>query len=443
MKIGIIVTVYNRPEYLKECLESLSQANIPNDALIVLVNDCSTNQETNNLFNQFYLEGKQIIKFNMPVNNGVCPALQKGFEACFSHGCKLVMNLDSDAIVKPDFIEQLVALKKKHPLQIVTGFNSINKNKDGKDRHPVLATHDGYLLKSSVGGINMLVAQPQYEKYIAPSLQKVIREKGNWDQLACIAAMHDQKPIVCIAPSVVQHIGIHKSSMGHQAEEPDVACDFYNLFLPDVTLISVDCNHVHEALAAADISTREILFGSVKILSSMASKDDRIVKIPPLTSKQMYNQFMVKQLADYISTKYLLIIQGDGYVLNWKAWSDEFYQYDYIGATWWYKDNMNVGNGGFSFRSRRLHEILQSDPNIVNTYPEDHQICRVYRPYLEEKYGIRFATEEVANKFAIEAYGLTGEASTGRKYGGQFGFHGYNVDYTGSGLSHIPQKPRR
>ena len=35
-----------------------------------------------------------------------------------------------------------------------------------------------------------------------------------------------------------------------------------------------------------------------------------------------------------------------------EAWTDDFFNYDYIGATW---DDGVVGNGGFSWRSRKLY----------------------------------------------------------------------------------------
>jgi hypothetical protein len=112
-----------------------------------------------------------------------------------------------------------------------------------------------------------------------------------------------------------------------------------------------------------------------------------------------YNEFGVKELYKYIETSHVLLIQHDGYVLDGSRWSDEFLQYDYIGAPWTYKDGRNVGNGGFSLRSRRLHEILASDKSIDICSPEDEIIGRLYRPYLEKNYGVKFAPEYLAHKF--------------------------------------------
>ena len=75
---------------------------------------------------------------------------------------------------------------------------------------------------------------------------------------------------------------------------------------------------------------------------------------------------------------------------------------------------MRVGNGGFSLRSHRLLEALQ-DPRITLIEAEDTTIGRSFRPLLEGEYGIRFATEALADRFSFEAAYPIGKP---------FGFHG-------------------
>ena len=98
----------------------------------------------------------------------------------------------------------------------------------------------------------------------------------------------------------------------------------------------------------------------------------------------------------------ILIIQHDGYVLEGSRWSDDWLRYDYIGAPWLERDGMNVGNGGFSLRTTRLHYLLAADKTILALHPEDSAICRIYRDYLEKTYSIRFAPDLEAEKFAYE-----------------------------------------
>jgi hypothetical protein len=127
------------------------------------------------------------------------------------------------------------------------------------------------------------------------------------------------------------------------------------------------------------------------------------VVVPAIDSREAYSRFVIKELHAHIATDFVLLVQWDGFVIDGGAWRDEFLDYDYIGAKWiFHQDGHNVGNGGFSLRSRRLLEALR-DPAIVPGPIEDETICRTSRAYLETTHGIRFAPEDVADRFAFEA----------------------------------------
>lgn len=115
---------------------------------------------------------------------------------------------------------------------------------------------------------------------------------------------------------------------------------------------------------------------------------------------------------------HILVFQWDGYVANLNNWTDEFLEYDYIGAPWYWEKQYPVGNGGFSLRSHKLLEALVELNNIIPfnfNNPEDVTICRDYRDLLETKYEIKFAPLDVAKRFSFE----TGIADVE-----PFGFHG-------------------
>ena len=82
---------------------------------------------------------------------------------------------------------------------------------------------------------------------------------------------------------------------------------------------------------------------------------------------------------------------------------ENFLDYDYAGACWWYQDSRNVGNGGFSLRSTALMRYLRKHRDIFpcTTPIDDDLLCRKYRPALEEK-GFTWAPQEVAKDFAFE-----------------------------------------
>lgn len=139
------------------------------------------------------------------------------------------------------------------------------------------------------------------------------------------------------------------------------------------------------------------------------------IKINPLSSKEEYSAFIIKNLAFYIDTQFVMIVQWDSWVLDSEQWTDEFLENDYIGSSWIEKDGYAVGNGGFSIRSKRLMDAVSKDPIIKAVHPEDNVLCRIYRPYLEAHYGFTWAPEELADKFGYE---LKTPANP------TFGFHG-------------------
>lgn len=195
------------------------------------------------------------------------------------------------------------------------------------------------------------------------------------------------------------------------------------LQLPSVTAFCIDRNDTNGAKRAVDIATKSIDFGCVILIT----EHDYFV------GREGYSRFCIKDMYKFIKTDFVLTLHSDGYPQRPEAWSDDWLQYDYIGGLWdWYNIYQN-GNGGFSLRSKKLLDIL-SKLDLPNYHPEDDVICRQLRPMLEEKYGIKFAPNEVCKLFSIEGYGLKKDLC---RYDGEFGFHGYHVQ----GLP-IPPTPK-
>lgn len=176
----------------------------------------------------------------------------------------------------------------------------------------------------------------------------------------------------------------------------------------ETTLCVVDCSSHALAERALRLCMAGCNFAQVKFVSDRPCTLPGVTSEPiaPLRSARDYSRFVVKELLHYIETEYVLLVQWDGYVVNPAAWSPEFLLYDYIGARWSHAygrgaPHHNVGNGGFSLRSRALLQALQ-DPAIEITHPEDQAICRVYRDYLERRHGMAFAPDAVADRFAFE-----------------------------------------
>lgn len=443
-KVALLLTTFNRPKYLSECLDSLRCTDLSKVQTILIVDDASTDKETLQLIDDFYIEGVEIIRHLKTQNKSIKDSLLFGFDFLFQHGINTVVNLDSDAIVSNDFIDRLLHLKNKYPASIVSGFNCNTLNKNGTVRHKHLYKEEDAVFRESVGGINMCIQREQYLKYVKPALQHTLQLGGNWDNATCINSMKDSLPVAVTVPSCCQHIGCN-SSMNHGAggEPMDISEDFKLLNLSNVTLIGVDGVNIERLIKAADISCKDINFGAVKLLTHLPSNDSRVIPIRKIDSRKEYSFFLMNEIIDYIDTDFFITIQFDGYILRAESWDKNWFNYDYIGSPWqFYTDGLDVGNGAMSLRSKRLHTILKEDKDIFPTndhlikdFQEDHCICRIYRPRLEGKYGIKYAPKEVAEKFGIEAWGVK---YPDNKYNNQFGFHGKSVLFENSNLEHKP-----
>ena len=196
------------------------------------------------------------------------------------------------------------------------------------------------------------------------------------------------------------------------------------LDLNRVTCIAITSVKVGETLDAINRCKDAANFYDVKLVTSSPVEVSAGIKnelCKPLKSLADYSHYMLYDLHRHIDSDYALIVQHDGYIRNPDKWSDEFYNYDYIGAIWEhqpmtpFKVPILVGNGGFSFRSKKLIELpmkvwvpWETNEGDFYTkeegiwYGEDTNIC-VHNRHIYEKNGCVFAPPEVAVKFSQES----------------------------------------
>lgn len=127
-----------------------------------------------------------------------------------------------------------------------------------------------------------------------------------------------------------------------------------------------------------------------------------------------YSNFIVLKLHEIIETEHVLLCQADGFGRNIDNWSEQFCDYDYVGAPF---PGGDVGNGGLSLRSRRFLEASKTllPPSVA----EDAYLCQFRRSELESM-GMKFAPMDVALRFSFEhpVNGVEWDASK------SWGFHG-------------------
>ena len=132
--------------------------------------------------------------------------------------------------------------------------------------------------------------------------------------------------------------------------------------------------------------------------------------IEPMEDNIEWSRLCLNKLNDFISTDYCINVERDSAIINPSLWTNDFFDYDYIGAPWHIANNYEnrVGNGGFSLRSKKLLETtakLEYDPYHPNPLygcaPEDWFFC--VKKYSEmKKKGIKFAPLDLAFDFSVE-----------------------------------------
>ena len=209
------------------------------------------------------------------------------------------------------------------------------------------------------------------------------------------------------------------------------------LSLPDVTLIAVSSVELDETLLALSISSHEIEFGEIKFLTSQSivPANSKIkAELIPRLDIWGYSKFVLQDLNRYVNTSHCLLIQADGFVLNPSRWQNQFLEYDYIGAPWSQKLRLSptelildmhrnqVGNGGFSLRSKRLLEVTAKIDFDSLTFPSASEDLILGHFLLDQMLdaGIRFPSPELAAQFSVES----SDAAFGQNPSTSFGFHG-------------------
>lgn len=190
------------------------------------------------------------------------------------------------------------------------------------------------------------------------------------------------------------------------------------LALPQVTVCAATSVNVAATIRALEACLAQADFAACKLFTDVQVDLDHpgicVVPIERLDASAAYSDFLLSRMVDHIDSSHCLVVQWDGHIIDASQWRPAFLEFDYIGASWpQFDDGNDVGNGGFSLRSRRLMEACR-DPQFRYGAPEDIAIGRVNRGWLERR-GMRFAPRSLADAFASERAGDLNAC---------FGYHG-------------------
>lgn len=188
--------------------------------------------------------------------------------------------------------------------------------------------------------------------------------------------------------------------------------------LSNTTLICIGSTKTQETLQAIEICCGFATFKDIKYFTDQDTP--YTCRIAKIKSIREYDNFVIKELPKYIESDFALTIHWDGFIVNSNAWTNEFFNYDYIGAPWpWW--NHVCGNGGFTLKSKKFLDAQKemfNESYVVNS-PDDVDLCINNRQTFIDKKCV-YAPPNIAYQFSTEYGGYHNYNS--------FGFHDLRVN---------------
>jgi len=196
MKVAVCVPTFNRHEYLHETLTSLLES-LNGFEMLIITDDGSIDKRVFAVIDEKLKNYQNKIIIKHP-NFGIAQSLKIAIDSCKDYD--VIITLDSDFIVKKDFVKKLVSAVLTNPDTIITGFNA--------NSHPIERRGE-YVTKKTIGGGNLAFTWKTYLKHIRPCLID-----NMWDWRMCDSVNKENERFLCFSPSICQHIGIN-STLGH------------------------------------------------------------------------------------------------------------------------------------------------------------------------------------------------------------------------------------
>lgn len=187
------------------------------------------------------------------------------------------------------------------------------------------------------------------------------------------------------------------------------------LDLKEITLVAIGSTRIKETLAAINICTKYAKFKDIVYFSDKHNPYQYPIK--EMRSIKDYDSFVVYELPSMeFSSDFILTIHWDGFIVNPKAWTSQFLEYDYIGAPWPHINDL-VGNGGFCLKSQKF---LKTQQKIVKNIAPLNDPDDLFLSYKLRSDFIHFGCkygDDIGFRFATEHGGY--------HYHNSFGFHDF------------------
>ena len=200
--VGLVILAFNRPRELGWMLRSLAASELGN-TVIAIVDDTSTDPEILALIRDFdpgvpvirlrrLVRGKRRAGINLLV---AWSLLLKDLD------CDFLGMLDSDVLVKHDWLQRLRALhtemEKRHPIFLLSGFHGVYHSH-------LVQQHRNYRRVGSIAGVSLFFRRQLYSQLV----WKPLLYDQNHDLALNILCLDRGIPMFTTKPSRVQHVGL-------------------------------------------------------------------------------------------------------------------------------------------------------------------------------------------------------------------------------------------
>jgi hypothetical protein len=179
--------------------------------------------------------------------------------------------------------------------------------------------------------------------------------------------------------------------------------------LPTVTIIAYDnTDNPERTLKVIQYCRRFFNFADSILVCRRfphGANDETIYTVHE-TGYEAAQQFESVTIGDYVITDHALYVSHDGCILNPDKWTNDWLEYDFVGAPWPIEivyAGCRVGNTAFCLQSRKFMDLCSKcAPIYRNNLASDVFVCQFMRPVFEVGHGIKYAPIDVAAAFSWE-----------------------------------------
>jgi hypothetical protein len=173
-----------------------------------------------------------------------------------------------------------------------------------------------------------------------------------------------------------------------------------------VSLVILETRYHELAKLALQHWTRRINFNEVVVFSdkNILPGSKWIPVNPLLDENRDYGDILVRGMWPFIKTDYMILINWDTLLRDQSLWTEEFFDYDYIGSMWpWQAPHSdNTDHCGISWRSKKLLNAMRypAVESITDEIP--YHVSHHMEKIMREKFSIRISERDMDLRFVLE-----------------------------------------